>query len=123
GNNVVSANNLRAWDMRVYTGSGMDSVAVTNSTLQPGSSSLTLNTGDGRDAVALSKVTTNAINVDVGGGDMDSVSSVNSTADTATFADTDGTNGIISGVGNHFGSQTIDPNFTHRYGDLQHDTV
>src|SRR5262249_46667794 len=73
GNNVVSANNLRAWDMRVYTGSGMDSVAVTNSTLQPGSSSLTLNTGDGPDAVALSKVTTNAINVDVGGLDRDLV--------------------------------------------------
>ncbi|HTQ39688.1 MAG TPA: hypothetical protein VMJ32_11715 [Pirellulales bacterium] len=123
GNNTVIANHLSAWDMRVYTGSGMDSVNVMNSTLQPGTSSLTVNTGDGRDAVSLSKVKTDAINVDVGGGNMDSVSVVKSTAGTATFADTDGTNGIISGMGNDFGSQTIDPNFKYRSGDLQHDTV
>jgi hypothetical protein len=50
------------------------------------------------------------------------VTSVKSTAATATFADTGGTNGIILGVDNDFGSQTIDPSFTHRFGDLQHDT-
>jgi hypothetical protein len=123
GNNTVIANHLSAWDMRVYTGTGNDIVTVMNSTLQSGTSSLTLNTGDGRDAISLLKVKTDAINVDVGGGYMDTVTSVNSTADTATFADTDGTSGIISGVGNHFGSQTIDPNFKYRSGDLQHDTV
>jgi len=121
GNNTVVANNLRARDMRVYTGSGMDSVTVTNSTLQSGSS-LTLDTGDGRDAVSLSKVKTDTLSVDVGGGNMDSVTSVKSTAGTATFADTDGTNGIIAGVGNNFGSQTIDPNFKYRSGDLQQDS-
>jgi hypothetical protein len=123
GNNVVSINNLSARDFRVYTGLGMDSVSVTNSTLQPELSSLTINTGDARDAVALVNVKTPAISVDVGGGNMDVVTSVKSTADTATFADTDGTNGIISGVGNNFGTQTIDPNFKYRSGDLQHDTV
>jgi hypothetical protein len=122
GNNVVAINNLRARDFRVYTGSGMDSVTVTNSTLQSGSS-LTLDTGDGRDAVSLSKVKTDTLSVDVGGGNMDSVTSVKSTAGTATFADTDGTNGIIAGMDNHFGSQTIDPNFKYRSGDLQQDTI
>jgi hypothetical protein len=101
----------------------MDSVTFTNSTLQSSGSSLTLDTGDGRDVVALTKVKTDAINVDVGAGNMDSVTSVKSTAGTATFDDTDGTNGIISGAGNNFGLQTIDPNFKYRSGDLQHNTV
>lgn len=99
----------------------IDTVTVTNSTLQLGSS-LTLNSGDGQGAVALSKVKTETLSVDVGGGDMDSASSVKSTADAATFDDTDGTNGIIAGVKNHFGSQEIDDNFTHRSGDLQQDS-
>ena len=29
--------------------------------------------------------------------------------------------GTIIGIGNHFAAQTIDPNFTHRFGDLKHD--
>jgi hypothetical protein len=122
GNNTVIANHLSARDFRVYTGSGMDSVTVMNSTLQSGSS-LTLDTGDGRDAVVLSNVKTDTLNVDVGGGYMDSVTSVKTTADTATFADTDGSSGIIAGVGDHFGTVTIDPNFKYRAGDLKHDTV
>src|SRR5262249_45042609 len=58
GNNTVVASQLSARDMRVYTGSGIDSVTVVNSTLQTGSQ-LTINTGNGRDAVALTKVKTN----------------------------------------------------------------
>ena len=41
---------------------------------------------------------------------------------TATILDTDGTSGYISGAGNDFGTQTIDPNFTRRSGDLVHNT-
>ncbi len=113
GNNVVSINKLNAWDFRVYTGSGMDTVVITNSTLQA-DAPLTINTGDGRDAVALVNVHIDTLSVDVGGGNLDAVTSVKSSATTATFADTNGTNGIISGVQNSFGSQTIDSNFMYR---------
>jgi hypothetical protein len=61
----------------------------------------------------------NVLFVDVGPGNKDSLTVTNSTAGLGDFLDTDGTNGYITGAGNHFASKFIDPNFTHRSGDLK----
>jgi hypothetical protein len=62
--------------------------------------------GDGRDVVALNSITTAGLGVEMGPGNFDSLAVVFCTADIAGFADTGGTNGILTRVRNNFGVQT-----------------
>ena len=77
--------------------------------------------GDGTDTVVLDRVNlqSNVLFIDVGPGDKDSLTATNSTAGLGEFLDTNGTNGFITGSGNHFATKIIDANFTHRSGDLK----
>jgi hypothetical protein len=124
GNDVVAAHGFFDQDLQVTLGSGNDTFALDNSKFLGGPfQRLRINAGDGTDAVSLVSVQTSPLFVDMGPGKNDVLTVVNSKADTADFLDTSGKSGYISGAGNDFGTQTIDPNFTHRSGDLTHDIV
>ena len=123
GNDVVALNNFIDQDVEVTLGNGNDVLAISNATYLGGPfQRLRINAGGGTDSVALTNVATGPLFVDMGPGNLDSLALVKVTADTGTFLDTSGTNGIISGVANNIGTQTIDPNFTHRSGDLVNNT-
>ncbi len=119
GNDTVAIHNFSDQDLEVTLGNGNDSFAMDNSDFLGGPfQRLRINAGAGTDAVALTSVKTAPLFIDMGPGKNDALSLVDCTADTAALLDTNGTSGFITGAGNDFGSQTIDPNFTHRSGDL-----
>jgi hypothetical protein len=121
GKDSVNINKFTDQDLDISMGAGNDKLQISNSQLLGGPNQhLTINTGDDRDSVSLSKIQTGALSVDLGAGNKDSINVQKSIADTADFLDTSGTKGSISGNSNDFTSQTIDPNFTHRSGDLTH---
>jgi hypothetical protein len=123
GNDTVALNNFSDQDLEVTLGKGNDKFALDNSKFLGGPfQRLRINAGSGTDAVSLVSVKTSPLFIDMGSGKNDALALVACTADTATLLDTDGTSGFISGAGNDFGTQTIDPNFTHRSGDLVHNT-
>jgi hypothetical protein len=123
GKNVISVANINSRSSSsdvIFAGNGRDVIAVSHYFAASG---LEVEASDGTDNVALSGVTVGngTLDVEAGPGNSDVVAVVDCTADMATFSDTGGTNGYIVGAANHFGTQSIDPNFTHRFGDLQHD--
>jgi hypothetical protein len=121
GINVIVAANVRTTgggtDV-IETGSGSDTIALSQ---YKSDDALDVMSGGGTDAVALNAVQlgSNVLYIDVGPGNQDSLVVTNSTAGLAEFLDSGGTNGYLTGSGNHFGTTDIDPNFVHRVGDLK----
>jgi hypothetical protein len=123
GNDTVVLNHFIDQDLEVTLGTGNDALSIANSSYLGGPfQRLIINAGDGTDVVSLANVQTGPLSVDMGPGKKDTLTLAKVTADTGTFLDTNGTNGIISGSGDHIGTQTIDPNFTVRGGDLRNNT-
>ena len=123
GNDTVALNHFIDQDLEVTLGTGNDVLSIANSSYLGGPfQRLRIDAGDGTDVVALANVQTGPLTVDMGPGKKDTLTLAKVTADTGTFLDTDGSTGIISGSGDHIGTQTIDPNFTIRGGDLRNNT-
>jgi hypothetical protein len=106
GNDVLSITNLRADNLGVNLDQGNDVAAILKVTT-PDDGAVGVSAGDGRDAVALNTVRTNGLGVEMGPGNFDSLAVAFCTAEFAGFADTGGTNGVLTRVGNHFDSETV----------------
>jgi hypothetical protein len=120
GTNAVALSNVSAVGLygfvTVRGGNGSDAV----SEYKVNASMIEVYTYGGTDTVALNSVTARAagiglLYVDVGSGNIDAVAVVDSSADTADFLDTGGTNGTISAALNSFSSTNL-TNFKYRYG-------
>jgi hypothetical protein len=97
-------------------GNGSDHLTMANCAFLGGPyQRLTIDTGDGGDTTLLKHDVTGPLGVNVGVG-KNSLEVMHCTADTADFVDLGG--GSISGVGNSFGTESIDPSFTHRTGEF-----
>jgi hypothetical protein len=108
GNDVVVANNFSDQDLEVTLGSGNDAFFMNDSTFVGGPfQRLRINAGDGTDVVVLNHVKTGPLFVDMGPGNNDVLAVLNSTADTANFLDTGGTNFHHLLFQNHFGSLMV----------------
>jgi len=117
GSDVLSIVRVRenAEDLATITlGTGNDVAAFVNFS---STADIAIDAGDGRDAVALNHVVAgtvgsdNTLQVEMGPGNFDSLALAFCSADIGAFSDTGGTNGIIVGVGNHFGNagSTVTP--------------
>jgi hypothetical protein len=118
GNDVLTMTNVRSTveESSIQMGDGTNVAAFTNVSVN----GFNFNGGSGRDIVALNSVNTGSqFNIDLHGGSMNTLTVVNCSADEGSFKD-DGSDGIVTGVRNHFGAQTI-VGFKFRSGDLMHD--
>jgi hypothetical protein len=121
GNDVLSVVNVRenvatesAGLATITLGSGNDVATIVNFS---SSADIAIDAGEGRDVVALNHVVAgtvgsgNTLSVEMGPGDFDSLAIAFCSADTGSFSDTGGSNGIIVGVLNHFGNagSTVTP--------------
>jgi hypothetical protein len=99
GNDILTVVNASAVDIITTLGGGNDVASFVNVRTTEGED-FTLDAGDGRDVVVLNNVH--------GPGNLDQLVVVLSSADTATFSDTGGTNGILvwKHAGNHFTTET-----------------
>jgi len=112
GADRVNLDNFVDQDLQVTLGNGNDSLHLTNSHFLGGPfQRLRIDAGDGVDKLSLEKVATSPLFVDVGPGVRDVLSTFKCTADTATFVDTGGSDGVLHQKKNSFGSISIDPNF------------
>ena len=131
GNDVLAMANVHATSdvISISLGNGRNVATVVRVS---SGSDFTLTGGDGTDVVALNTVKSNTsgatndtFTVDMGGGNFNTLAVVNCSDANGDgdgeFSD-EGTNGIISGVGNHFATQTI-TGFRFRAGDLRNDKV
>jgi hypothetical protein len=105
GNDVLSITNARADNFGIVLNDGND-VAALVKVSTPSDGAVGLVAGSGRDAVALNRVTTGGLGVEMGSGNFDSLAVVFCNAEIASFADTGGTNGILTRVGNNFDTET-----------------
>lgn len=105
GNDALSITNARADNFGIVLNDGND-VAALVKVSTPSDGAVGLVAGSGRDAVALNRVTTGGLGVEMGSGNFDSLAVAFCNAEIAGFADTGGTNGILTRVGNKFGTQT-----------------
>jgi hypothetical protein len=118
GNNVISATNIQTTGGNkdlIETGDGNDIISISQFSA---TGDLDISSGGGTDAVVLNRVNMgdNVLSVDVGPGNYDVLTIIDSTAKVADLSDTGGTNGFLIGVKNDFDEITIDPNFTHVSG-------
>ena len=118
GNNTIAVANTKTGGYStdvIESGNGRDSIAISQ---YSSVNNLDVTSGDGTDTVTLSSVKIGSANlyVDVGAGNQDVLTVVNSTAGLTELLDNGGTNGILTGSGNHFATLIISPNFTHRSG-------
>ncbi len=99
----------------IETGDGKDAVALTDVTVE---GDLSVKTNGGTDAVSLNTVNLGSddLSVNVGPGNYDTLSVVNCTAGTEELSDTGGTNGTIVGASNHFATVPMVSGFSHRFG-------
>ncbi|HTQ38638.1 MAG TPA: hypothetical protein VMJ32_06405 [Pirellulales bacterium] len=129
GNDVLSMSNVHTTGdvININLGSGTNVATLVKVSSE---GDFSLDGGNGRDVVALNSVASNAsgelndtFSVDLGGGRFNTLAVINCSDGNGNgdgeFED-DGTSGIITGVGNHFATQTI-IGFQFRYGDLKHD--
>jgi len=119
GNDILSVVNVSAASFSVSLEAGND-VATFVNVHTTEDNLFSVGAGSGRDVVVLNHVTAGtkgsggSINVDMGfpgpggGGSHDALVVVRSSADTANFADTDGSDGILvwKHTGNHFTTQS-----------------
>jgi hypothetical protein len=105
GNDALAMATVNANDgVAVSLGDGNDVASFVSITAASG---FALDAGNGRDAVVLNRVNAPAgIAVDMGTGDFDTLSVAFCTASEAGFNDS-GSNGLLTRVGNQFGSQTV----------------
>jgi hypothetical protein len=104
GNDALSVTNLRADNLGVNLDQGND-VAALFKVSTPNDGAVGVSAGDGRDTVALNSITTAALGLEMGPGNFDALAVAFCTADIAGFADTGGTNGVLTRAGNRFGTQ------------------
>lgn len=113
GADSVTLKNFQEQDLEITLGDEKDHLDISESTFLGGPfQRLRIDAGDDRDVVNLKKVKTGPLLVEMGPGVGDVLSTNRCTADTATFLDTGGSNGVLHQTKNNFGSITIDPNFT-----------
>jgi len=113
GNDILAVVNASAVDIRTTLGGGNDVASFVNVRTTEGED-FTLDAGGGRDVVVLNNVHAGTstlpanLTVEMGPGNLDQLVVVLSSADTATFSDTGGTNGILvwKHAGNHFTTET-----------------
>jgi hypothetical protein len=105
GNDVLAMATIAANSgVAVGLGSGNDVASFVSVTASAG---FALDAASGRDTVALNRVNAaGGIAVEMGSGDYDALSVAFCTASEAAFDD-DGSNGIITRVGNNFGTEVI----------------
>jgi len=118
GNNVITATNIQTTSGNrdlIETGDGNDIISISQFSA---TGDLDISSGGGTDAVVLNRVNIgdNVLSVDVGSGNHDVLTIIDSTAKAADLSDSGGTNGFLTGVKNDFDEITIDPNFTHVSG-------
>jgi len=112
GNDIVSVVNARSLDATILLGGGNDVASFVN--YRTTETDFSLDAGGGRDVVVLNNVHAGTstlpanLTVEMGPGNLDQLVVVLSSADTATFSDTGGTNGILvwKHAGNHFTAET-----------------
>jgi len=108
----AASNSVQVWQ----TGDGKDAVALTDVTVE---GDLSVKTNGGTDAVSLNTVNVGSdddLSVDVGPGNYDTLSVVNCTAGSEVFSDTGGTNGTIVGALNHFATSPVVSGFSYEFG-------
>src|SRR5262249_45596013 len=98
GNDILSVVNVKSVDGTITLGGGNDVASFVNYRT---TADITMDAGDGRDVVVLNNVHAGtsaspaSLSVEMGPGSRDVLSVVLSSADTATFSDTGGSNGIL----------------------------
>ena len=128
GNDVVNINHSSEHGMSIDLGAGKDKFSMSNTQIMLGvSPQLTILGGAGQDSVALSKVQTSNLTVDMGDGNAGAGSGTKDvlaldrvTADDAVLWDSWSTKGALHGSGDHITTQSIDLiGFSSRSGDLK----
>jgi hypothetical protein len=122
GNNVLTMVNVHTTDDAINVSLG-DGTNVASLVKVGASFGFSLDAGNGRNVIVLNAVSAGAeqdFSVSLGSGKTNVVTVVNCSGGDADFFD-DGVNGILTGVGNHFDSHTVDT-FRFRFGDLKNDT-
>jgi hypothetical protein len=112
GADSVSLQNFHDQDLQITLGAGKDRLAMSGSAFLGGPfQRLRIDAGDDRDTLDLQGVKTSPLFVEVGGGVGDVVSTIKCKADTATFLDSGGSNGVLLQKKDSWGSIFVDPNF------------